>query len=67
MERRITDARSRRCRWHNGSGLEWPADGDIAVLPPTSMDVDLEGIPKDRCREIIQDFYPPMPRGAPGP
>ncbi|KIN74015.1 class I SAM-dependent methyltransferase [Sulfitobacter guttiformis] len=40
----------------NGGGLEWPADGDIAVFAP-SMDVDLEGIPKDRA-EIIQDFYP---------
>lgn len=40
----------------DGGGLEWPAEGRIAVFGP-SADVDLDGIPKDRA-EIIHDFYP---------
>ncbi|KEJ90944.1 class I SAM-dependent methyltransferase [Sulfitobacter donghicola] len=40
----------------DGGGLEWPAEGLIAVFGPPA-DADLDGIPKDRA-EIIQDFYP---------
>lgn len=40
----------------NGGGLEWPAEGRIAVFGP-SADLDLDGIPLDRA-EIIHDFYP---------
>lgn len=40
----------------DGGGLEWPAEGKIAVFAP-SADLDLDGIPQDRV-EIIHDFYP---------
>ena len=40
----------------NGGGLEWPAEGRIAVFGP-SVDLDLDGIPQDRA-EVIHDFYP---------
>ena len=40
----------------DGGGLEWPAEGQIAVFAPAA-DADLDGIPKDRAL-IIHDSYP---------
>lgn len=40
----------------DGGGLEWPAEGPIAVFGPPA-DADLDSLPKDRA-QIIQDYYP---------
>lgn len=40
----------------DGGGLEWPAEGTIAVFNP-APEADLDGIPQDRA-EVIHDLYP---------
>ncbi|SFE77428.1 16S rRNA m(2)G 1207 methyltransferase [Sulfitobacter brevis] len=40
----------------DGSGLEVPEEGQIAIFRP-SVDADLAGLPVERCK-IIQDFKP---------
>lgn len=47
----------------DGGGLEWPAEGTIAVFNP-APEADLDGVPQDRS-EIIHDLYPAHASWAP--